>query len=72
MTDDTTAAALAEQQAIEEAARRRAHGLADAEQQLRRRLARELAAELRRPLIEHHGPSDIEAIAAQRKPRPAR
>ncbi len=57
---------------LEAAARRRAHGIHDAEQQLRRRLARELVAELRRPLVEKPAPSDLEAIAAQRKPRPAR
>lgn len=56
-TPDESLADLVESGELEAAARRRAHGLHDAEQQLRRRLARELAAELRRPLVEKNGPS---------------
>ncbi len=71
-TPDESLADLIESGELEAAARRRAFGLHDDEQRKRRQLKRELIEELRRPLVERHGPSDLEAIAAQRKPRPAR
>lgn len=64
-TSDESLADLVESKAMEEAARRRAAGIADDERKKRRRLALELVTELRRPLVEHHGPSDIEALAAR-------
>lgn len=54
---------------VEAAARMRSAGIHDSEQRKRARLAAELVAELKRPLVDGHPPSDLEAIAAL-APRP--
>lgn len=57
----------------EASARQRAVGIYDAEMQKRRQLGADLVTELRRPLIEGHGPSESNAIAAlTTRARPAR
>ncbi|MEX2150707.1 MAG: hypothetical protein WD793_10855 [Steroidobacteraceae bacterium] len=58
---------------VEAAGRSRGLGLHDSESRKRRRLAAELIAELRRPLFDKHGPTDLERIAAlQPRAKPVR
>ena len=62
---DTALAEMIDEVEVDEAARRRAAGLHDAEQKKRRQAALELLEELQRPLIARHGASDLDEIAAR-------
>lgn len=59
---DVSLAEAIDAQANEEAARRRAAGIHDAERRKRRQAVLELVEELKRPLIPGHPPTDVEDL----------